>query len=163
MRVSILFDLAAISWLCVAGVLPPKRQVVTSVIVASSPSPSDAQLVVTLEHAPGVHTWPSAPQTVPELPGFQTTVTRIDVLELEPRLRVGSYAWPASQLLSISIAGKPVVMNAFIGTTRVNVPLSGVTPGGRVRGRIVVRYQPCDDRVCYRPQSDTLSFSAVPR
>lgn len=140
---------------------PAPRQVVTRVSVMSDSVPGVIDLLVRFEHARGVHTWPNRFAAVAALPGFQPMVTRIDVIELSASATAGSITWPRTTVVSLLVDGRQVLLEAYTGMVQATLPLA-VQGHDRVRGRLTVRYQPCDERVCYRPQVDTLSFVAEP-
>lgn len=129
--------------------------------------PLVAFVAVTLDHAPGLHSWPSADQDV--LPAdVASFAIRTEVL-LQPTPGVvgtGAIQWPNPKPYPVpdpSGMGDPIEVPVYSGRAIAFVPvLIDREAAGEARSLdFVVRYQACDDVVCYPPESADVSASLV--
>jgi hypothetical protein len=80
----------------------------------------------------------------------------------QPGMNVGKVAYPSSELYVFPPTGESA--RAYIKPFRVTVPLtfSGAgranAQGSRTPGVVTLRYQACDDAVCYRPTTGSFVF-----
>lgn len=80
--------------------------------------------------------------------------------QAQPGMTVGKVGYPPPELYVFPPTGES--SRAYMKPFKVSVPLT-FTPDGRSRARnvsgvVTLRYQACDDRVCYRPTSGSFTY-----
>ena len=110
---------------------------------------------VRLVHRGGFHTWPHEPVVPPALEGVEPVPTELAGARGTRILSGVEVRWPAPDTVTARYGGPPVSLPAYRDTVearlRGRVP-AGAPPGVR-RLELIVRFQPCDERVCYRPRT----------
>ena len=123
-------------------------------------SAASTVLNVTLKHRAGVHTWPNQPVVPSEFGSLKPIATTLQILELNGA-SAGQAQWPAAEIVTVMYTDAPVKLGAYQGLVQASVHLKPATGARSISGRIAVRYQPCDERICYPPRTDTLSFKTA--
>lgn len=110
-----------------------------------------------LVHEEGFHTWPHEPEVPAALEGVEPVATELAGARGTRALSEVDVAWPAPDTVRVRYAVPPVMLPAYRDT--VEVRLRGQVPAeaapGARRLELTVRFQPCDERVCYRPRTAT--------
>jgi len=110
-----------------------------------------ATLVVLVTPKPRMHVYSA---DVEEFVSFTLTT------QPQPGMTVGKAVYPSSELYVFPPTGES--SRAYIKPFRVTVPLTftaqGRTNGSRAPGVVTLRYQACDDAVCYRPTTGSFVF-----
>ncbi len=114
-------------------------------------------IAVALEHAQGYHTWPHHPVVPPELGGLRPIATSITISALPEGLTLEEIAWPDPVPVTVRYTGAPLSLLSYAGTVvaRVRLRIAPDHPPGPTGLELRVRYQACDDLLCYRPQTVT--------
>ena len=120
------------------------------------------QLVIRLAHRAGVHTWPNRPIVPPEFKGLKPIATTARVLELKGATVRDSAQWPAAERVMVRYTGAPIGLHGYAGNVEATFDLKRTPGAAEISGRVAIRYQPCDERLCYAPRTDTISFRSVP-
>ncbi|MFN8728932.1 MAG: hypothetical protein ACK5Z4_03570, partial [Planctomyces sp.] len=129
-------------------------------------------VAVRFEFAEAMHIWPNDPVLPPELKGLVPIPTTIEVGkgagagagaggEDAPALPAGVKvyttltAWPAAEDVEVAFLGDPVVIKSYKKTTHVYVPVVVLNdaPPGKVTMPFDVRYQACNDTMCFPPET----------
>lgn len=131
---------------------------IDAALSAAKAAPNDqVVLAVTLDIAPGWHTWPNKPVLPDSLKGFPAIPTTITLESLPEGLKAGPIQWPATHPERVSFGGG-VEIQFYTGEAIAYVPLiveGGATPGVRTI-TAKVSYQACDDEVCLMPAAETV-------
>ena len=84
-----------------------------------------------------------------------------------PGLRAGTPAYPKAEIYVFPPTGES--SRVYMAPFRASVPLTlsaelrrKVAAGGVTGGTVTLRYQACDEAVCYRPTTGTLAFDFAP-
>lgn len=129
-------------------------------------------VAVRFEFAEAMHIWPNDPVLPPELKGLVPIPTTIEVGkgagagagaggEGAPALPAGVKvyttltAWPAAEDVEVAFLGDPVVIKSYKKRTHVYVPVVVLNdaPPGKVTIPFDVRYQACNDTMCFPPET----------
>ncbi len=119
----------------------------------------EVPVAVILEHAPGFHTWPNTPVVPPPLRAVRPIATALRVVSLPEGAQVGEIQWPEPVSIPVRYTGRRVDLLSYADTVAIYVPLT-LAPdqaAGDVTLELRVRYQACDELVCYRPKTVTLA------
>jgi thiol:disulfide interchange protein DsbD len=118
-------------------------------------------IAVTLSHARGFHTWPNEPIVPPEFEGVNAIATAIEVLALPEGAVEKGIEWPEPVPVTVRYTRKAVELLSYVGdaTARLRVELAQDQPAGQAEVALEVRYQACDERVCYPPRTAELMVS----
>ncbi len=123
-------------------------------------------IVVVLDHAAGFHTWPHEPVVPPEFEGLIPIATSIEASALPEGAAVDDIRWPEPATVMVQYTREPVKLLAYAGdaVARVVVRLTEDMPAGEHSIELRVRYQACDERICYPPKTVKVSvpFSLGP-
>jgi hypothetical protein len=114
---------------------------------------------VTLQLAHGFHVWPHDPVLPPEFGRLTPIATGIEATALPFGARIERIDWPRATPVTVTYTGAPVSLLSYAGTAtaRVLLRVASDAPTGRVTAGFRVRYQACDERVCYRPEDKTVA------
>lgn len=126
----------------------------------ASVHPGEAlSIVVVLDHVAGFHTWPHAPVVPPEFEGLIPIATSVEAFTLPEGVGVEEIHWPEPVTVTVHYIRDPVELLAYAGqaVVRLVVRTAADTPDGERRVELRVRYQACDERVCYPPKTVKLS------
>lgn len=117
-------------------------------------------IVVVLDHAAGFHTWPHDPVVPPEFDGLVPIATSVEASTLPEGAGVEEIRWPDPVTVTVRYVRDPVELLAYAGETivRLVVRTAADAPEGEERVGLRVRYQACDERVCYPPKTVVLSI-----
>jgi DsbC/DsbD-like thiol-disulfide interchange protein len=150
---------AALAWPCrpLHGQRIPEGAIT---VRAESARPSGAPgdrltIAVTIEYAPGFHSWPDEPVVPPELGRLRPIPTTIDLTPPPEGLALEAVDWPQPTSVTVHYTGRPLALLSYTDTVVASVQLR-VAADARTGSRSVtltVGYQVCDERVCYRPTS----------
>ncbi|KPK80969.1 MAG: hypothetical protein AMS25_08255 [Gemmatimonas sp. SM23_52] len=112
-------------------------------------------IAVALEHAAGFHSWPHEPVVPPELEGLMPIATTIEVVSLPEGVVVEGIQWPAPVPVIVRYTRGPVLLLAYMDTViaQLRLRLESDQPAERTSVGLRVRYQACDQRVCYPPRT----------
>lgn len=115
-------------------------------------------IVVVLDHAADFHTWPHAPVVPPEFEGLIPIATSVEASTLPEGVSVEEIRWPEPVTVTVHYIRDPVELLAYAGqaVVRLIVRTASNTPDGEQRVELRVRYQVCDERVCYPPKTVNL-------
>jgi thiol:disulfide interchange protein DsbD len=123
-------------------------------------------IVVVLDHAAGFHTWPHEPVVPPEFEGLMPIATSVQASSLPEGAAVDVIRWPEPATVTVHYIRDPVELLVYAGeaVVRLDVRFATGTPDGAHSVELRVRYQACDERVCYPPKTVSLSvpFSLAP-
>lgn len=137
---------------------PTRSHVAVSAGIAQA-ADGGTQVFVRLVHRPGVHTWPNEPVVPAELPGFQPIATELRVVELTGASAAAeAHTWPAGRAVIVHYGGTPLSIVAYTGTVEGKAAVTAAPGAAEIRGAVAVKYQPCDERYCYPPRTDTVQF-----
>jgi DsbC/DsbD-like thiol-disulfide interchange protein len=116
-------------------------------------------ILVVLDHAAGFHTWPHEPVVPPEFEGLSPIATTIEAFALPKGAAVEGIRWPDPVTVTVYYIRDPVELPAYAGeaVVRLGLRTAADTPAGEQRVQLRVRYQACDERVCYPPKTVNLS------
>lgn len=131
-------------------------------------APGEAlSIAVSLRHAKGFHTWPNDPVVPPQFEGLIPIATDIQAVSLPDGARVEAMEWPDPVPITVRYARETVDLLSYTETVvaHVRVRLSPEQPPGPASAILSVRYQACDEFVCYPPKSVkvTVGFRVEPR
>jgi thiol:disulfide interchange protein DsbD len=117
-------------------------------------------IAVAFRHAAGFHTWPHTPIVPVEFRGVIPIPTNVEVISVPEGTEVRPFAWPLPEPVTVYYTGSPVELLSYVGTAVAYLPL--VLPGDLAPGELTVelrtRYQTCDERLCYPPQTVALEI-----
>jgi len=129
--------------------------------------PLVALVALTMDHPPGLKSWPSAEQNVlPENIAVFAIYTEIALKTNEAVLRAGGIQWPEPKPYPVpdpSGMGGSIEVPVFTGRVTAFVPVL-IDREAAQEGRtleLVVSYQLCDETVCYPPE-DSDTFATLP-
>lgn len=130
----------------------------------SQAAPGDAVVAaVVFDHRDGWHVHTNAPQ-VPQSwsdVGFVPIPTTVDI-DPQPWLSIGPKQWPETKTISADLAGTgtPDDYDVFHGRAIVFIPLriAPNAPIGPQSLQLRVGYQACNDTICDRPRTQTLTL-----
>lgn len=118
-------------------------------------------VLVVLDHAAGFHTWPHEPVVPPEFEGLMPIATSVEASALPQGSSVEEIRWPEPVTVTVHYIGDPVELLAYAGEAVVQLVVrtaADTTEGGQTMP-LRVRYQACDERVCYPPRTVKLTVS----
>ena len=118
-------------------------------------------VIVVLDHVAGFHTWPHDPVVPPEFEGLIPIATSVEASTLPEGVGVEKIYWPEPVTVTVHYIRDPVELLAYAGeaVVRMVVRTAADTPDGERRIELRVRYQACDERVCYPPKTVNLIVS----
>lgn len=138
---------------------PPAAVTVRAVAARSAVRPGDrVPVAVVLQHEPGFHTWPHHPDLPPALSDVSPIATDVRVVSKPDSLRVEPLQWPRASEVTVRYTGRPLKVLAYADTSVVYVPLQ-LAPGqppGELDIGLSVRYQACNETICYFPKTRRL-------
>jgi len=119
-------------------------------------------VAVVLDFAETYHAWPNDPKLPPEFEDLVAIPTTLEVGEIRAEgggengvegVLVGETIWPEARIYTTAALGIEAELGVFKDRTVVLVPLyfTDRAAEGVVEIPFSVRYQPCDDDVCYPP------------
>lgn len=116
-------------------------------------------IVVVLNHVAGFHTWPHRPVVPPEFEGLIPIATSVEAFTLPDGVDVEEIRWPEPVTVTVHYIRDPVQLLAYAGeaVVRLVVQTAADMLDGERRVELRVRYQACDERVCYPPKTVNLS------
>jgi thiol:disulfide interchange protein DsbD len=116
-------------------------------------------IAVVLDHADGFHSWPNRPVLPPPYRDLIPIPTTIEVTTLPTGATVSAIQWPPPVSVRVRYTGRPVDLLAYTGETVAYVPvtLAAEQPEGPADIGLAVRYQACDERLCYPPRDVVLT------
>jgi DsbC/DsbD-like thiol-disulfide interchange protein len=129
---------------------------VRALATPANPQAGDqVSVAVALEHAAGFHSWPHEPVVPPELRGVMPIATTIEVLSLPEGAVVEEIQWPAPVPVIVRYTRGPVLLLAYTDTAvaQLRLRLESDQPAEGTSVALRVRYQACDERVCYPPKT----------
>ncbi len=129
---------------------------VRALATPANPQAADqVSVAVALEHAAGFHSWPHEPVVPPELRGVMPIATTIEVVSLPEGGVVEDIRWPAPVPVIVRYTRGPVLLLAYTDTTvaQVRLRLESDQPAEGANVGLRVRFQACDQRVCYPPRT----------
>lgn len=108
------------------------------------------------------HIWPNNPEVPAELADLSPIATVISAGEkgvAGVTLQADRTLWPEADQVSVGFSGKPVTIKSYEKpfTAFVPVVIAADAKPGEVTLPIIVNYQACDDKVCYRPEEMELA------
>jgi thiol:disulfide interchange protein DsbD len=108
-------------------------------------------LAVVFNIQDGFHINADAGQLLP-MGGFKPVATRVTVTSAPMGLRLESVRYPKARAVTVSFAQGELM--SFEGRAIAYLPMTLVTPAAspKIRIRLQVDYQACDDRICLFPQ-----------
>lgn len=121
-------------------------------------------LAVVMEHEAGFHSWPVASDVVipPEFtavlgPGFEPIPTEFEVTERPDGAAVWPVQPPALTTVEVLYTGSPVALPSYAGRAVAYVPVQipPDAPAGDSGFNIRVKYQSCNETVCFAPVDAT--------
>jgi len=121
-------------------------------------------LAVVMEHEAGFHSWPVAGDVVipPEFtavlgPDFQPIPTEFEVVERPDGAAVWPVQPPALTTVEVLYTGSPVALPSYAGRAIAHVPVQipPDAPAGDSGFNIRVKYQSCNETVCFAPVDAT--------
>ena len=118
-------------------------------------------IAVVLQHSLGFHSWPHVPVVPPQLADVVPIATTIDVLGVPSGSEAQEIQWPPPMAVTVRYTGRPVDLLSYVDTAVAFLPIQ-LDPNqalGEAAVEIRVRYQSCDERVCYPPKTVDLSVS----
>lgn len=135
------------------GIIPQRAQVERGDVVA---------FAITLDHAPGFHTWPNEPVVPPEFRGLSPIATTLEIPTPLPAqiASIEDIIWPKPSPVPVNspTGGKVDVLSfheraviIVVARVRPDAPL------GRFEFAARVGYQACDERGCEAPEEITVS------
>lgn len=141
----------------------PEQEVVVSAALSTSKAAPNDQVViaVTLDIAPGWHTWPNKPVLPPALAGFPAVPTEITLKDLPEGIKIGPIQWPEPKPEIVNYTSESMEILFYKGEAIAFVPLlieEGATLGARTI-TVEVSYQACDDSICLQPTSETRTLN----
>lgn len=123
-------------------------------------------ILVVLDHAAGFHTWPHDPVVPAEFEGLIPIATSVEASALPEGMRLEDIRWPEPVAVTVHYSGDPVELLAYAGEAVVQlvVRTAADTPDGGQTIPLRVRYQACDERICYAPRTVklTVPFNLTP-
>jgi thiol:disulfide interchange protein DsbD len=134
---------------------------VRAVAARSTVRPGDqVPLAVVIEHEEGFHTWPNSPIVPPQFDAFVPIPTTIEAVSLPPGARLGEVQWPPVEPVTVEYTDAPVDLLSYVGTSVAFLPLQldPEQPIGQATVTLSVRFQSCDDRICYPPRTVELAI-----
>lgn len=138
---------------------PPTAVSVRAVPARSTVRPGDrVPVAVVFQHEPGFHTWPHHPVLPPALSDVSPIATDVRVVSKPDSLRVEPLQWPEAVEVTVRYTGRPLKVLAYAGTSVVYVPLqlAPSQPTGALDIGLSVRYQACNETICYFPKTRRL-------
>ena len=116
-------------------------------------------IAVVLQHAAGFHSWPNVPVVPPQLGDVVPIPTTIDIIAVPAGTEVQEIQWPRPAPVTVRYTRRPVELLSYIDTAVAYVPLQldQYQPLGETTVELRVRYQVCDESVCYPPETVDLS------
>ncbi len=126
---------------------------------AAAGSGDVVSIAVSFQHARGFHSWPNQPVVPPEFAGVNPIATTIEVVSLPEGAELAGIDWPEPVPLIVRYTGRPVKLLSYTDTAVAHVRLRfpADAPAGELVVELRVRYQSCDERVCYPPRTKVLS------
>ncbi len=119
--------------------------------------PLVAFVAVTMDHPPGLHSWPSADQDVlPESVAAFAIRTEVSLATSDAVLDAGEIQWPDPEPYPVpdpTGMGDPIEVPVYSGRAVAFIPVL-IDREAAAEARtleLVVSYQACDDTVCYPP------------
>lgn len=146
----------------------PMGEAIPAVSVAMIPQRGQVErgdvvaFAITLDHAPGFHTWPNEPVLPPEFRGLSPIATTVEIPTPLPAAvaSIEEVIWPKPSPVPVSSpTGGTVDILSFheravvivVARIRADAPL------GRFEFSAVVGYQACDERGCEAPEAVTVT------
>jgi DsbC/DsbD-like thiol-disulfide interchange protein len=108
-------------------------------------------LFVDVSPKPGIHVY---------APGSENYIPITVKLNAQPEVKAGKLAYPKSEMMTFADEKVPVFQKPFRLTQDVTLDKSAKA-GSTVTVSGTVHYQACDDRVCYAPESATVTWTVV--
>lgn len=116
-------------------------------------------VAVVLDFAETYHAWPNDPKMPPGMEDFMAIPTTLAVGEIAVEggssegVLVGETVWPTPKIYSTAALGVEAELGVYKDRTVVFVPiyLAQRFEGSSVRIPVSIRYQTCDDEVCFPP------------
>lgn len=118
-------------------------------------------IAVTFKHAQGFHTWPNEPVVPPAYEGVNAIATSIEVVSVPEGAEVNEIHWPEPVPVTVRYTHRRVELLSYVGETTARL-LLGLSPNqsaGTAEVWLRVRFQACDERVCYPPKTEELNVS----
>jgi hypothetical protein len=133
---------------------------------AQVPQGDTVGILVTLDLSPHFHVWPHEPVLPAAFALLTPIATEIAPSTLPEGARIERIDWPEPAPVTVQYTGAPVQVLSYAGTVVARLLLR-LPPAASTRRTTVVlrvRYQACDERVCYPPaeQDVTVRFQIVP-
>ena len=127
---------------------------VTALQVESETPAERLTIAVRFEHAAGFHSWPNEPVVPPELRGLMPIATSVEVTSLPEGVQFDEIDWPEPVPVTVRYIERPLVLLSFTDTAIAYLHLQRIEqgPSGDPQVGLTVRYQACDERVCYPPK-----------
>jgi len=132
----------------------PKHAVVTAGPLDVVVEPGGRKsLLVEVTPSPNIHVY---------APGAKDFIPIAVTIEPQAGLKVGKLTYPKSEIMSFEDEKVPVFQHPFQLTQEITV-LGSVKPGTAMIVRGTVDYQACDDKVCYAPESVSVTWTVAVR
>jgi DsbC/DsbD-like thiol-disulfide interchange protein len=130
---------------------PGHAAVLASPAEVSGAAGGKLALFVDVTPKPGIHVY---------APGSENYIPITVQMNAPPEIKPGKLAYPKSELLNLLGEKVSVYQKPFRLTQDVVVD-KGAKPGSTVTVSGTVKYQACDDRVCYAPESAPVTWTVV--
>jgi len=142
----------------------PNAVQVRAVIARSIVRPGDqVPIAVVFDHPDGYHSWPHDPEVPPQFEGLQPIATDIQVERLSAGLGTSDIQWPVGEYVEVDYtdSGRPIDLLSYVGEAIAYVPLDvdADAPLGPGEVALEVRWQSCDDLICYFPKTEILTLA----
>jgi thiol:disulfide interchange protein DsbD len=122
---------------------------------AEVPLGEPVTIAVILDHAAGFHSWPHEPVIPPEFEGVMPIATTIEVTSLPEGAVVEGIDWPDPVPVTVRYTRRPVELLSYVdaAVAHIRLRLSSQASPGDASVELRVRYQSCDERICYPPRT----------
>jgi thiol:disulfide interchange protein DsbD len=130
---------------------PGHAAIVSSPAEVSVAAGGKLALFVDVTPKPGIHVY---------APGSDIYIPITVALTAQPEVKAGKIAYPKSEMMTFADEKVAVFQKPFRLTQDVTLD-KGAKPGSTVTVAGTVKYQACDDRVCYAPESAPVSWTVT--
>ena len=153
--------LLAVALMSVIWVAPAAQGQPPPIIVETrwQPTTEGGRITLAVSIPPGLHINADADQ-VTVMDDFEPVATRVSVSALPAGVTAGPVIYPPAHGVAVSFANEPLMV--FDGSIQIHVPLSGdgLLPGSIPAVRLELRFQACDETVCYFPETREFTIGA---
>ena len=144
----VLFSAFLLQLIAPAG-KPGHAAILSSPAEVSGAAGAKLALFVDVTPKPGIHVY---------APGSKDYIPITVKLNAPPEIKAGKLAYPKSEMMTFADEKVPVFQKPFRLTQDVTLDKSAKA-GSTVTVSGTVNYQACDDRVCYAPESSSVTWT----